>query len=143
MTPAGRRNGGRHFTFDHWVLKAPRHLLFLDALLHEFPDACIIWPHRDVVKVVASLCSMVELMRKGYSDDVGEQVQKLGEYVCFFCRQMLDRADAVRRKADPRRFYDMNYADLVADPTGAIKNVYEYFQLFRRIAVPEKDFLRR
>ena len=120
---------GRHFTFDRWVLKAPRHLLFLDALLKEFPDACIIWPHRDVRKVVASLCSMVELMRRGYADDVENEMLKLGEYVCFFCRQMLDRADAVRKKADQRLFYDVNYADLIADPAEEIKNIYEYFRL--------------
>jgi hypothetical protein len=120
---------GRHFSFDRWMLKSPRHLLFLDALLKEFPEACIIWPHRDLRKVVPSFCSMVELMRRGYSDAVESEVQLLGEYVCYFCREMLVRADTVRAKADPRRFFDVAYAELVADPAGSIRKIYDYFHL--------------
>ena len=32
-------------------------------------------------------------------------------------------------QSDQHRFYDMSYADLVADPAGEIKNIYDYFQL--------------
>ena len=31
------------------VLKCPEHLWFMDALLDVFPDACVIWTHRDPV----------------------------------------------------------------------------------------------
>ncbi|MBC9714968.1 sulfotransferase [Streptomyces sp. TRM66268-LWL] len=43
-----------------WVFKSPMHLENLDALLTVFPDATLVWCHRDPVTVVASFCSLVE-----------------------------------------------------------------------------------
>ena len=41
-----------------WVLKMPAHALFIDALLATYPDARIIWTHRDPYKSVASFCDL-------------------------------------------------------------------------------------
>ncbi|GAA3954589.1 sulfotransferase [Streptomyces marokkonensis] len=43
-----------------WILKSPMHLENLDALHTVFPDATIVWTHRDPVTAVASFCSLVE-----------------------------------------------------------------------------------
>ncbi|MFE2069173.1 sulfotransferase family protein [Streptomyces sp. NPDC059467] len=43
-----------------WVLKSPLHLENLDALRTVFPDATIVWTHRDPATAVASFCSLVE-----------------------------------------------------------------------------------
>ncbi|GAA2134615.1 sulfotransferase [Kitasatospora kazusensis] len=43
-----------------WVLKSPLHTENLDALRTVFPDATIVWTHRDPAAVVASFCSLVE-----------------------------------------------------------------------------------
>ncbi|MFE3166588.1 sulfotransferase family protein [Streptomyces sp. NPDC059224] len=43
-----------------WVLKSPLHLENLDALRAVFPDATIVWTHRDPATAVASFCSLVE-----------------------------------------------------------------------------------
>ncbi|MDF3143828.1 sulfotransferase, partial [Streptomyces sp. T21Q-yed] len=43
-----------------WILKSPMHLGNLDALRTVFPDATIVWCHRDPVTVVASFCSLIE-----------------------------------------------------------------------------------
>ena len=40
------------------VLKTPNHLWHLDALLAAYPDARIIWTHRDPGPVVTSLASL-------------------------------------------------------------------------------------
>ena len=47
-----------------WVLKYPKHLLSLDALLAEYPDAVLIWTHRDPAKVVPSAISLTSFMRQ-------------------------------------------------------------------------------
>jgi hypothetical protein len=41
-----------------WILKTPNHLWHLDALLATYPDARIIWTHRDPGPVVTSLASL-------------------------------------------------------------------------------------
>ncbi|MFI6013041.1 sulfotransferase family protein [Streptomyces sp. NPDC051243] len=43
-----------------WILKSPLHLGNLDALLAAFPDATIVWCHRDPVTAVTSFCSLIE-----------------------------------------------------------------------------------
>ncbi|MFI9764563.1 sulfotransferase family protein [Streptomyces sp. NPDC051963] len=43
-----------------WILKSPMHTGNLDALLSVFPDATLVWTHRDPATAVASFCSLVE-----------------------------------------------------------------------------------
>ena len=47
-----------------WVLKYPKHLLSLDALLAEYPDAVLIWTHRDPAAVIPSVVSLTSFMRQ-------------------------------------------------------------------------------
>jgi len=42
-----------------WILKSPQHLDQLGPLLAVFPDARIVHTHRDPVRVVASMCTML------------------------------------------------------------------------------------
>src|SRR5262249_18399105 len=48
---------------DHWVLKAPAHLSWLEELLDAFPDASVIVTHRDPLQVVSSWCSLMAGVR--------------------------------------------------------------------------------
>ena len=41
-----------------WALKAPSHALWLPTLLSVYPDARLVWTHRDPCTAVASLCSL-------------------------------------------------------------------------------------
>ena len=43
---------------ERWILKTPNHLWHLDALLAAYPDARIIWTHRDPGPVVTTLASL-------------------------------------------------------------------------------------
>ncbi|MFB9659878.1 sulfotransferase family protein [Glycomyces mayteni] len=43
-----------------WVLRAPAHLWSLGPLMKTFPDAQIVWTHREPADALASLCSMTE-----------------------------------------------------------------------------------
>jgi hypothetical protein len=49
---------------EQLTLKSPEHLWFLDALLEVFPDACIVWTHRNPFDCVASYSSMITLSRR-------------------------------------------------------------------------------
>ena len=43
---------------ERWILKTPNHLWHLDAMLTAYPDARVIWTHRDPGPVVTSLASL-------------------------------------------------------------------------------------
>ena len=44
-----------------WHLKTPVHMFALDALVEAYPNAKFLWSHRDPAKVLASVCSLIQL----------------------------------------------------------------------------------
>lgn len=109
------------------VLKCPEHLWFLDSLLNVFPDACVVWTHRDPIKSVASYCSMVTLSRRA---DFGHvDAPALGAHIQRRFAQGIARATAVRARTSPDRFFDVNFEDLTADPLGTVQQIRAHFDL--------------
>ena len=53
-----------------WVLKSPGHLWSLGELLDEYPDARFVQTHRDPLRMLASLTSLMTHLRKMASDSV-------------------------------------------------------------------------
>lgn len=110
---------------EHWTLKAPHHLSYLDALLEVFPDACIIHTHRDLTKTIGSSCSLVATLRRLNSRNA--DAASIGSTVLNELATSVDRAMNVRKRVDAGRFYDLHYRDLMADPQGQIRKIYNYF----------------
>ena len=110
---------------SHWVLKAPAHIFSLDALLAVFPDACIVYNHRDPLKVLPSCCSLAAMGRKRFTDRV--DFAEVGTHWLNVLAQGTDRAMQVRSEAAAERFYDVNYTDLIKDPIKTVRQIYEYF----------------
>lgn len=109
----------------HWTLKSPHHLFFLDALLSVFPDACIIFTHRDVAKTIGSSCSLIAMLRRVNSRNADPIA--IGSAVLETLATGVDRAMEARKHADAGRFYGLDYRDLMTDPKGQVKKIYDYF----------------
>jgi hypothetical protein len=115
-----RAPGGR------WVLKAPSHMLAFDALFETYPDAQIVQTHRDPLTVLASAASLTAVLHGAFSDqpdpvDIGNEVRRrwtLG----------IERGMQFRRsgRVPEDRFLDVHYHDLVVDPMGAVRRIYEH-----------------
>jgi len=90
-----------------------------------FPDVCVVQTHRDPSTAMASLCSLMATTRRLYSDQVADQ--SLGDPCLATWGTALDRMLHVREAADPTRFYDLQYDDLLADPIDAVHRIYAYF----------------
>ena len=132
-TPAYRRHRrnlqliGLNDTDKRWVLKNPSHLFALDALLAVYPDALVIRTHRDPCEAVASSCSLSALATQGCSTRfVGETIG--ADQLALLARGAATFA-AARERHDPARFLDVQYRDLVADPVGTARAVYDHFAL--------------
>ena len=110
---------------ERWLLKAPAHLWGLGALIATFPDAAIVWNHRDPVACIASACSMTQALMATLAFDP----QQLGPAVMEFYARSLDRGLAVRDKADPARFFDVPYAEFTSDPLACAERLYAHFDL--------------
>lgn len=108
-----------------WVLKYPAHLRNLRTLLEIYPDACIVQTHRDPARVLPSICSLVAGFRGLYEDAV--DAAAIGRWQLEMWSDMMNRALDVRDSLDPARFFDLPFAEVVADPVGAVKRMYDHF----------------
>ena len=100
-----------------WILKSPFHLWKLDALLRIFPDATLVWPHRDPATVLASWCSLAEVVRRLHNRRV--DLRLLGADWCQLWAGATTRAMRVRAGAR-QTFVDIPYSQLAADPLAAV-----------------------
>ncbi len=105
-----------------FLLKCPEHLWFIDALLAVFPDARIIWTHRDPVASVASYCSLISLgyrMLYGRIDPIA-----LGRHIEERFLQGVNRAmDARDRSGKEDQFFDVDFQTLVRDPAKVVRDI--------------------
>jgi sulfotransferase family protein len=120
---------------ERWLLKSPAHLWAVDVLLELFPDACIIWAHRDPRELVASYCSMMQAL-----SHVRESVvpAELGPTVLEYLARSVEQGMAARAALPAERFHDLYYEDFVADPLRSVERSYEAFGLPRSDSTAEQ-----
>ena len=114
---------------ERWVLKSPGHLWHIEALLREYPDACLVQTHRDPLKIVASLTSLVSALRTMASDRIDrlDVAREWAEHV----RTGLEASVRAReRGVVPRdQVIDVQFREFMADPLATIRKIYERFGL--------------
>ena len=112
-----------------WMLKSPNHLFDLAGLINAYPDACLIWTHRDPVSTFSSLASMVYAFQKA----VGSTQTKtaIGAQVVNLWVEAMGRATRIRasRPDVEARIIDLSHASVVHDPIGAVRKVYARFDI--------------
>jgi hypothetical protein len=114
---------------DRWVLKTGAHMWGLEHLLAKYPDARIVFTHRDPVKSMTSYASLTALVRSMGSDDV-DPIEIAEDWTARI-KRVLEHAIAVRAAADypAARFYDMYFQDFVADQFAVVEQIYAAFDL--------------
>lgn len=108
-----------------YVLKCPEHLWFLDSLLEVFPDADIVWTHRDPASSIASYCSLVSMARRSFYGSVDPH--ELGAHIQMRFHEGVCRAMEARERFPNARIYDVDFAELVADPTAKVRDIRAHF----------------
>jgi hypothetical protein len=113
-----------------WVLKAPSHLPALRTLFAIYPDARVVLTHRDPLKILPSVASILYSTAYVRSDAVDPKAL-LGWFTGETCRALLDGMQAFRASGavSPRQLYDLRYAELVARPLETIAALYDHFGL--------------
>ncbi|MEE3853134.1 sulfotransferase [Gordonia sp. LSe1-13] len=107
-----------------WVLKAPAHTAELSALAATYPGAVIVHLHRDIVETVSSGASLFATYRSTYSDEVdGSDVGRFQiEQTELWFRRALEFRNSVA--AQTVTCVDIDYRDLVADTSAAVRDIY-------------------
>ena len=105
-----------------WNLKMPSHALNIEALLATYPDARLIWTHRDPYAATGSLCSLITTGHMAFSG--GVDVEWIGENYPWQAAQHAERAMDARARIGHDRIIDVHYAEVARDPIGQMRQLY-------------------
>ncbi|MDX3520953.1 sulfotransferase [Streptomyces scabiei] len=106
-----------------WILKSPFHTGNLDALVKVFPDATLVWTHRDPAAAVASFCSLVEV---GMVTSLRRfDPRELGATWLDLLSRSVRRGLAARTGIAPEALVDVPYSSLGADPAAGAPKLYD------------------
>ncbi|MCU1601094.1 MAG: hypothetical protein JWO22_1803 [Frankiales bacterium] len=107
-----------------WTLKTPHHALALEALTAVYPDARLVYLHRDPVEVAASAFSLVASLSGTFSDaDHRAYIAERWTDILVACT---DRVDAFRDAHPSVPVHDIRYLDLLGDPVGTVRALYGF-----------------
>jgi hypothetical protein len=109
-----------------WVLKCPEHLFALQAIRAVYPDARLIFVHRDPVKVLLSQARLTEVLRRPFTRRLDPGMLGPDE-----SRRWLDGTSRMMAIGDdaglPHPVCHVHHMDLISDPVSTVEGVYRHF----------------
>ena len=105
-----------------WNVKKPSHSLWLETIFKVYPDARVIWTHRDPFSATGSLCSIISLNHMAHMGRIDNEW--LGQDYPWQAAEHANRIMDFRDKFGEDRVIDVHYADLLNDPVGETRKLY-------------------
>ena len=106
-----------------WNLKMPSHALWLETLVKTYPDARLVWTHRDPFTATGSLCSLNSLGHIRFSGTVDKAW--LGRNSAHQMTEHANRAMDARERMGEDSIVDVQYVDLMTNPLWTMRNLYK------------------
>jgi Sulfotransferase family len=107
-------------------LKCPEHLFALQAIRGVYPDARIVFVHRDPVKVLLSQARLTEVLRRPFTRSLDPQSLGSDE-----SRRWLDGCERMIAAGEDGGFSEpichVHHIDLISDPVATVEAVYRHF----------------
>jgi hypothetical protein len=108
-----------------WVLKSPGHIWCLRDLVTAYPNALLVQTHRDPLRIIASVSSLVATLRSLASDktSIPDAAVEFADYLL----DGLDRSVTAREDGTIARdrVVDTNFDAFMADPIAVVRVIYE------------------
>ncbi|OCB07532.1 sulfotransferase family protein [Mycobacterium intracellulare] len=110
----------------NWSLKMPSHSVHIEALLTVFPDARLIWAHRDPYKATGSLCNLWKLPKGMVLHPDAIDLNAMGRNAMAQMRYHVERPLRARDRIGDERFFHMYYHEMMRDPMDVMRRLYEW-----------------
>jgi hypothetical protein len=132
-------NGARR----RWVLKSPDHVFALKHILQVYPDAGLVFVHRDPTSVLPSVAKLTEVLRAPFTRTLNRVA--LGAEVAHRCAQGADRILSASEFLSESQVLHLHYDEITRDPIGVLERLDSYFQMSFRDGARElvRRFLAR
>jgi len=114
---------------DRWVLKSGGHMWGLEHLLATYPDAQIVFTHRDPVESATSFASLTTFVRSMGSDHI-DQVEIASDWTPRLVHAV-SHALEVRDTGEypDATFHDVRFDDFVTDQFAVVEEIYDMFDI--------------
>jgi hypothetical protein len=109
-----------------WSLKMPSHSVHIEALLKVFPDARLVWAHRDPYKATGSLANLWKLPKGMTHKPEAVDLEAMGRNAMWQMRYHVDRPLRARDRIGDDRFFHMYYHEMMRDPMDVMRRIYEW-----------------
>jgi hypothetical protein len=106
-----------------WWLKSPAHMLSIDALSTVYPDARFVMTHRDIGKVLPSVCALYSSLSSILTERLDPLA--LGAHSREVWSTALGRLIDFRDRDNDERFHDLAFDDVQRDPIGQVTKLYK------------------
>ena len=107
---------------ERWWLKTPAHMHSIDALNVVYPDARFVMTHRDVGKVLPSVCAVFAALSDVLTSNPDPVA--IGAHNAELWSYSLQRLIAFRDSGNESRFFDVSFAEVQRDPLAAVAKLY-------------------
>lgn len=109
-----------------WALKGSDHMLWMGELAAQYPDAKLIWNHRDLSQQLASLASVQAILRGLNGHPVSPELRRAqGRKAIDLQHAAVMKAMKAREQAGESQFIDVSYHDVLADPVRSLEWIYD------------------
>jgi hypothetical protein len=109
-----------------WSLKMPSHSVHIEALLKVFPDARLVWAHRDPYKATGSLANLWKLPKGMTLHPDAVDLEAMGRNAMWQMRYHVERPLRARDRIGDDRFFHMYYHEMMRDPIGVMRRIYDW-----------------
>jgi hypothetical protein len=105
-----------------WNLKMPSHALWLETLLTIYPDARLIWAHRDPFTATGSFCSLMTLSNRSSVGTIDKEwiATNYPWQAAEHAKRIMDSRDRLGED----RIIDVHYADMIRQPIETMRTLY-------------------
>ncbi len=125
---------------SHWVLKAPSHIFALETLRQVYPEARIVFTHRDPLEVLPSCASFTEMLRGAFTRVIDRK--KLGAEISRHWRKGARLEVEFSGRGDSRGpVFNVFYRDLVKNPLAVVRLLYKQFDM--KLTKETEEAIRR
>jgi hypothetical protein len=109
-----------------WNLKMPSHSVHIETLLKVFPDARLIWAHRDPYKATGSLCNLFKMPKSLVHHPEAVDLEAMGRNAMTQMKAHVERPLRTRDRIGDDRFFHMYYHEMMNDPMDVMRRIYEW-----------------
>jgi Sulfotransferase family len=118
----------QHRTFGggQWVLKCPDHVFALAAIRAVYPDARLVFVHRDPLAMLLSVARLTETLRRPFTRSIDRvEVGRQDSDRWLAATELMITAAQEQRFTNP--IFHVHYLDLIKDPVGMVAALYRHF----------------